>query len=531
MQRSNLTSDDTTAWEKWRRRIQWLSYFILGGVGSLVMAMLVYYSFLYTQYMVIRWDEVATDMHDQPLWNVVALLVLAGVALGLSRITKALAPKKRRIPEWVLLIISTLWILFWGFWWITSLDRVPEGDQAHIYGAASYFLEGRFFFLEHGMYCQLYPQQLGQIVLVELLFLLVGTYNYFAIEVICVLMAVGIHVLGYGILKKLKAGTLSLMLYCFLMMGCIPLVCYTSWVYGDLPSTFFCYLFALLALRLHEKFTWYDLTGMLISFVLAALTRKNSLILLVAFAILAFLDLILKKRWRIVVAFVLAFACSMLSYQVVNKVTELQSGYEIGEGLPANSWIGMGIKESWNGNGWYDDYAKQVAREYDCDFDATKRFFRIFIKDRLAEFKENPGYAFQFFKKKILSQWNEPLYQCIYFTKNFKAEEGPEPGSFLDRLYKTGDAYQRVLFLADRWQFVVFVGTLLYFLFYIRKEREPVQLLFAVTILGGFFFTILWEAKARYCLPYYLMMYILAVLGYERIPEIVKNWKDKRNKK
>ena len=134
----------------------------------------------------------------------------------------------------------------------------------------------------------------------------------------------------------------------------------------------------------------------------------------------------------------------------------------------------------------------------------------------MQEFKADPAYAKQFYKMKVLSQWNQPLYQCLYFSKNFTEESGPARGSFLDRVYHTEKGLADVLFWADRWHFLIFLGLFLYFVFGVRRSKDPMEYLFAVTILGGFFFTILWEAKARYVLPYYLMAFPLAVLGYAR---------------
>ena len=45
------------------------------------------------------------------------------------------------------------------------------------------------------------------------------------------------------------------------------------------------------------------------------------------------------------------------------------------------------------------------------------------------------------------------------------------------------------------------------------------QHLMVVIIIGGFFFSIIWEAKSRYILPYYLMMFPLATIGYEKLFE------------
>lgn len=519
MRQSNSTLDHRAeeGQKKFVEYLQTIAYWGLAGLGGVILLGMVYYSFFYTVFMKQYWVDVPEERADQPLWNVAAAVALVLVLFAVFRLEKWLSDHGRRITEIGLVVFSACWILMWGLLWITGADRVPEGDPAFIYGGASYYLEGNYYFFDHGTYCQMYPQQLGQIAIVELFFLIVGTYNYFAIQVVCVLFATGIHLLGYGILRECKAGFAAKSLYCILMMGCIPLIFYTSWVYGDLPSTFFLYLVTLLALKLREKAKWQYVAGMTFAFMMAVLVRKNSYVFLVAFGILALLNLILKKRWRMIVAAVLFLAVGILSYRVVYAVYEHQAGVKIERGLPVNSWIAMGMEENWNGNGWYSDSPKAVGVDFDWDYDAVERYFSAYIRGRLEEFAENPKYALNFYKKKVTSQWNGPLYQCVYFSKNIPEDKKPAAGSFLDRLYHYGDAYETVLFWADRWQFLVYLGTFLYFLTNVRKKEEPMNFLFAVTVIGGFFFSILWEAKGRYCLPYYLMMYPLAVLGYEKM--------------
>ena len=84
----------------------------------------------------------------------------------------------------------------------------------------------------------------------------------------------------------------------------------------------------------------------------------------------------------------------------------------------------------------------------------------------------------------------------------------------MEQVYQNGMAFTALLFLADRWHFLIFLGLMFFFIFGVQRKQDPMTYLFAVTIIGGFFFTILWEAKARYVLPYYLMAFPMAVMGY-----------------
>ena len=61
---------------------------------------------------------------------------------------------------------------------------------------------------------------------------------------------------------------------------------------------------------------------------------------------------------------------------------------------------------------------------------------------------------------------------------------------------------------------IIYFGAFLYFVLAIDKENNVLQHLFAVALIGGFLFSIIWEAKARYMFPYYVMMLPMANIGY-----------------
>lgn len=508
--------------------LQSLAYGILRVTGAGIFLFLTGAGLIYSQYMLPNAQELPLNRPDKPLGNLLAAGILISIVVLIILLERKLSASERKWAAAVFLMISILWTGFWGFWWIGSLDRLPEGDQAFLYAGASYFQEGNFSFLGPGGYCEMYPYQLGLTALLELLFLVVGTYQYFAFEVICVFLSMGIVLLGYCLMKELAAPAGARILYCLLIMGCIPLICYTSWVYGEIPSIFFIMLTAWLAVRWHNHGGKWCLAGMILAAVMAVLVRKNSMILLAAFSILAVLYTIRYRSWQIAAAVLLAITGSWLSYQGIYKMYEYRSGYEHNSGLPVNSWIAMGMMENGGVCGWCNNMPKEVLNSLNYDYQATEKAMSGRIEESLKKFVKNPRYAAYFYGKKILSQWNDPLYQSIYFSAKSLEHDRPKPGSFLDGLYHGAEEHERVLGFADRMQFVIYLGMLLYYLLAIGKKSQPLELLLAVVIIGGFFFSILWEAKARYIFPYYVMMYPLAATGYFKLAERIP-WLKNRN--
>ncbi|MDE6926383.1 MAG: glycosyltransferase family 39 protein [Acetatifactor sp.] len=484
-------------------------------VGSFIFLLLTWYSLRYTYYMKPGGEIIPVNMEDSMLWNLLGLAAAFGVLILLEMLEKRTNGKVHIILRRASLYMAVLWVGVAGFWWIFSADRVPEGDQAFIYGAASYFIEGNYEHLSGpGAYCGIFPYQLGLIVLVELLFVVVGTYNYYAFEYLCAVLAMGIVYLGYRIVSELTDHTATVVAYNLLMMGCLPLIFYTSWVYGDVPGVFFTLLAGWMLLKYCKGEKRRYLVVIVCALVFSMLVRIHSLILLVALGIAAVLYALKRKDLKIVLAFLLTVVLTYGTYQGIYKIYEIRSGYEHYDGIPIVTCIAMGMQESNESYGWYNDYPKQVAWENEYDYDRTVAAAMENLRERLQFFRENPDYANLFFREKILSQWNDPLYQSLYYNTRYREELKPDAGSLAARL--SGDLHFVVVFVSDRIQFIVFFGMLCYFFFLVKKDSNILQHVFAITIIGGFLFSVIYEAMGRYIFPYYVMMFPFAVYGSEQ---------------
>lgn len=498
--------------EIWGARLTTLANWVIRVVGVAIFTFLSWYSMRYTQYVNPLGKEYPINVWDSAKRNIffvgIAVIVVITLMFIESRMTE-------KIRMWVMRIAISMvgiWIGCWSVWWVMSVDRQPVGDQAFIYGGASYFMEGQFSFLGKGGYCGIYPHQLGLIALVELLFHVVGAYNYLAYQLICTVLAVGIVLLGYTLLRQITDSLTVVLSYCILMSQCVPLVFYTSWVYGEIPSVFFSLMTALCLIKYEKTGNKRWLLGMTIAILMAVLVRKNSLIMLIAVCLVGGVYMLHKKDKRFFVAILIAAILPGLVYEGIYKIYEVRSGIPHSEGVLPVSFIVMGMQENDGKYGWYNNYCKDAYYEADMNLNDMKEICKEDLSLRLAEFREDPSYMVHFFKEKVLSQWNMPLYQSLYFNSQYWEGKEPEADSFVSKL--NGEYLVEVLGVCDRIQFILFVGMLLYYIFAVRKDSDILQHMLAVTIIGGFFFSIIWEAMARYIFPYYIMMFPLAAIGY-----------------
>lgn len=437
-----------------RDKFLWTANSIVRVIGSVIFIILSWYAFRYTQYMNPGADERPLNVHDSMLKNLLILFAAVVIFYGLTVWEKRVSQRTQELVVRITLAVTMIWIGVAGIWWICAAKRVPEGDQAYLYAGASYFIEGNYDFLGKGSYFEMFPYQLGLIALMEVFFRVVGKFNYFAYQWGCVALSVGMVYLGFRLVRKKTRKSSSHILYCLFMMFCLPLVFYSGWVYGDIPSIF-CMMFAAdFILQYMETGKNTDLVLASLAVVFAMLVRKNSLIFPIALCIAGGVYAVWKRDGKIVLAICLAAICSQLLYAGIYKMYEVRSGHEHSKGIPMTGTIAMGMQETNGVYGWYNNYFKQVYYENNFDKEVCAGIFKQEISQRMGVFRQNPSYAWFFYREKVLSQWNEPLYQSLYFANKFPSEELiPAPGTFVSKI--SGEYLLRVLALCDRLQFLV----------------------------------------------------------------------------
>lgn len=496
------------------QRMVGLSCVIVKAVGCSIFAFLLWYSFRYTHHQPPELWEVSLVVRDSALAN--AAFAGMGILLfGLIvRMEKKLSDKTKKTIADAVAVVAVAWMLFAGFMWIYSATRYPITDPQFTFAGASYFIEGQYSFLGKGGYCGFFPHQLGLIFFMELFFRCVGTFQYFKYEIMCVFLAAGVVWLGYLILRHSCNSLAAAVAYSCSMMCCIPLIVYTSWVYGDIPCLFFTMLAAwcLECYADHpQKIAW--LAGAVISVVWACIVRKHAAMFVIAFCLAALVTFWQKRDKKILVAAALAAILPTLAYQGINKMYEMRSGIEHSKGLPVNTWLAIGLTESAKGEYgvWVDDFRQYY---FECEFDIAKVREKAAerIRERIGVMQADPAYAMRFYREKILTQWNDPLCGCFYFNTQYNEADVPAADSWPAKVM--GDWYDGILTFCSRIQAFVYLGVFFYYLFAVRKDAPFLWHIVAITIIGGFLFSILWEAKTRYIFSYYPLMFPMAATGY-----------------
>ncbi len=446
------------------------------------------------------------------------ILIFLTTALCTVKIDELLMKKDKILQEKICLctlIVTGVIAFALGVFYVCKNPYYPVGDQINTTAFAAYCREGNFSMLSPGGYVGMYQQQKGLGILYEILFALFGDFNYRPAKILHVVWWIFTILAGYGFLKLNTDRPVFRMLYCVMLLGCFPFLFYLPYIYGDVLSiSFGTILFYGVAAYEHSGQKRYIA---LASFAagLAVLARKNTWIILIAVVVYALLSSLKKRKLQYLLAGTAILLTAALSVKAVDVVYEVRSGYPSGVGIPSILWVAMGLQETEGRAGVYNRY--QQTTFADCDFqqESATQQGKIYIRERLEEFSQDPGKAFSFFKNKLEGQWIEPMYAALETTESF--EEGTVLSPVLESLYygalgriiwNLTNYYQSILYLAGLMALVM-LGILWW-----KKKDVPTSLWLPwIAVFGGFLFSIMWEAKSRYVFPYCVFMILYAPEG------------------
>jgi hypothetical protein len=456
-------------------------------------------SLRYTSYNDAMNVDVVHLRKDSVLVN---LLVLFLVVLSMTFLTYCFKkfPGAGELAVKILLPIACLWVAGISIWWAFASGTTPEGDQLIVSAAAVYAKEGNLIMLTHGGYLFIYPQQIGLMGLFELLFRIAGDYRYDVIYVIYGLLNGLAAWLGYRIISRFVTGGAGRILYLLLISTCFPYFIFTNFIYGDIPSICLCMLMFLFAIKWEESGRYRNLLILCAAGALAVLVRKNSLIAVIGVSIGLFIIFIRLRSVKYLVSLFVFLAAVFGSIKGVETFYELRSGYEVEGGIPASLFIAMGLQGDITTPGRFNNYNKEIFYEYDFNRKLSSQAGWDYIRSRLEDFRKSPSDGITFMKMKLLTQWNMPTFESLVSNRSFTRE----PQGIVWSIYN-GFIRDKMVRYLDRYQFVVYAGALAAILLLFRKRQPNIGFYIPlIVICGGFLFSIIWEAKCRYVLPYFI---------------------------
>lgn len=520
---------------------------------TLLLSMLLFAgSFLTTCYADNMETQQVLLRPDNPLWN---LLELAGFGLlfcGCLYLYEKIGEKFRR----GLLVFTLAFVFGLGILLILFGRTVPAADALSVYNAAAEWILGNTDIIHPTVsYLSYYPQQIGLMAFLELLLRLwnltglsAPAWHFIKLVYVC-LLCVAIW-FQYLSLQYLWSENYKKISCCYLVMVCcnLPMIMYSSFVYGEIPSFAALSVGWYLLLRLLGSaslssasldssyrdnvsrndapsvtaphmlcriiFTGF---GSILFLTLSVMLRKNSLIPVIAVLLVLLFEALRpgrngKMRLGLLIMAVCLAVTSVNVLPLTQKIYEKKAGNTLSSGVTAMSYLAMGMQESSRGCGWYNGFNIDTYDAAGMDTALANEISRLAIDERLAYFREHPGYTADFYLHKHLSQWADGTYASRQATL---ATYGGR-SSFFKEVYE-GSLSGGYIEWCNAWQNVLYLGVLVFCIDSLKKRRESrvadrlgADRLYVyvglIAVLGGFLFHTFWEANSRYIFSYSLLL-------------------------
>lgn len=543
---------------------------------------------------------------DNPLWN---LLELAGFGLlfcGCLYLYEKIGEKFRR----GLLVFTLTFVFGLGILLILFGRTVPAADALSVYNAAAEWILGNTDIIHPTVsYLSYYPQQIGLMAFLELLLriwnltgLSVPAWHFIKLVYVCLLC--GAIWFQYLSLQYLWPENYKKISCCYLVLVCcnLPMIMYSSFVYGEIPSFAALSVGCYLLLRLlggvspggssrdnvspcgsspdssyrdnvslgssspdssyrdnvsrndAPSVTAYDYVprmlrqilftgfGSILFLTLSVMLRKNSLIPVIAVLLVLLFEALRpgrngKMRLGLLIMAVCLAVTSVGILPLIQKCYEKKAGNTLSSGVTAMSYLAMGMQEASRGCGWYNGFNIDTYDTAGMDTALANEISRLAIDERLAYFREHPGYTADFYLHKHLSQWADGTYASRQATL---ATYGGR-SAFFKEVYE-GSLSGGYIEWCNAWQNVLYLGVLVFCIDSLKKRRKSKVVghmadqtvghtagctadhmadqhgadwhgadrlyiyVGLIAVLGGFLFHTFWEANSRYIFSYSLLL-------------------------
>lgn len=443
---------------------------------------------------------------DNPLWN---LLELAGFGLlfcGCLYLYEKIGEKFRR----GLLVFTLTFVFGLGILLILFGRTVPAADALSVYNAAAEWILGNTDIIHPTVsYLSYYPQQIGLMAFLELLLriwnltgLSVPAWHFIKLVYVCLLC--GAIWFQYLSLQYLWPENYKKISCCYLVLVCcnLPMIMYSSFVYGEIPSFAALSVGCYLLLRLlggvspdssyrdnvsrndAPSVTAYDYVprmlrqilftgfGSILFLTLSVMLRKNSLIPVIAVLLVLLFEALRpgrngKMRLGLLIMVVCLAVTSVGILPLVQKCYEKKAGNTLSSGVTAMSYLAMGMQEASRGCGWYNGFNIDTYDTAGMDTAIANEISRLAIDERLTYFREHPGYTADFYLHKHLSQWADGTYASRQATL---ATYGGR-SAFFKEVYE-GSLSGGYIEWCNAWQNVLYLGVLVFCIDSLKKRRK-----------------------------------------------------------
>lgn len=460
-------------------------------------------SFVVTAYFPESYDEI-------PFYSCISLLPVAICCAVFFALAAWVLPRCERFSRRGVILFACLFVFLLGALWAYWNHTMPTADRIFIYQNAQNLLLGDYSLLRPGAYFSQFPYQLATSLWAALLMKLFGMGHYFfAFQLFNAFFAA---LLVYFLLRMSELFTPDRKVLCLAAFLCIafyPVALLSTFIYGTLASAAFSVGALVFALRATDTARIRFYAGAAICIALAMLAKPNSAVFLVGLALLFLVAALRGRSVRPLLGLVVCVVLALGASELILRVMEQLSGYDLHNGETFWAWIAMGLQTGPLAPGWYNEYNDMLYVLHQFDNSAIRQEALASIGDSFAQFLRQPSFAVHFFGLKTISQWCEPTYATFWISKNALTDHlAPD---WVQTCY-AGPVHDALVLWADALQTLLYAGAAAT-LWKRRKSWSAEQLIPALVLFGGFVFHTFWEAKSLYIINYSVLLVPYAAQG------------------
>ena len=450
---------------------------------------------------------------DIVILNVVALALFgAGVVfLGKTKVSGFLEKNYKVLRIALLVLIGVTGVVF-----AISCGLKSGVDQLYVQRSVDELRRGVNDSFQPTNYMDIYPNQYGYALLTYLLSFVAGTYNYLVIR----LINVAFLVLLYSELQLAgrqaglgRAGEIMVLILGFLFL---PTTLYALFIYGNIPGL----ALAVMAVRFmvdafQKKRKYLGIISVVLIF-LSCVFKSNHMIFAVAIGIYCLFKGISIKDYKKLIYIPCLIAAVWLSSFIPKLVMKNLTGLPLNGGVNYASYLAMGIQEnSPNYPGGFNGFNEDSYRMLGGDSKAHGEYSMEVYKQILSEMVSDPTYMLNFFTRKQLHQWADPVYKSYWSVQSvaqdntalwFNSFIGPK-------------AEYPVVIIFSFFQIFVWFGAVLYVWLKNKNEHFEEALIMPLIFIGGFIFHTFGEAKSQYVFPYFVILFPVSILGWSALSQ------------
>ena len=449
------------------------------------------------------YEESIIFLRDSVLPNIALTLLVLAALLGCRALLERFA--RVRLDR----VLCLLWMAA-ALLWVVGIGLQQEVDCKDVVDAAKLFARGNYRPMRNP-YFSAYPYQLAVCLFLEAIIRLIpGVDINLFMQVLNVLLST----CTMGLLAALAAEVFedgrARRCTQVMLMAFVPFLLFNTYVYGTVPMLFL----VSLGLVCFVRYVRTRRAGYAVVYALAMgaayAAKQNALIPMLAVLILSALHAVQTRDVKLLVCALLALALGAGLSRFAVWQYELRSGMQLGAPISALARLVMGFQESQTCAGWFNGYTAPFI-DLSVTAEMQKEIAGSDLSVRLAEFAADPGMALAFFRDKYLSQWLEPGYSTLWY--GFRCDWLGRFNGLAALLYREDSPVRPIAEgYMNLYQQAMYAMAVVGAAASLRRRGDVTALVLPVTVIGGFLFHMLFEAKSQYIFVY--AVYLMPLAGY-----------------